>query len=223
MDRGGTLLRRAGLLERLADPEFDRWTTALRRHLRAAGACLALSDGRETVLKSAVTDAGEALDPARLPGPGSPRELLEAVCGAAGAYVETPVLVEGDALGTLSVADRRRRRWTEADRQALAETADAVATAISLRLARAQAARFEELVAAHDHVQELIARGAPLAEILTEITASVERCEPSLIACIVLLDDATSTLHPGAGPSLPPEYRSAIDGVVIGPNLGACG
>ncbi|MGH2855943.1 MAG: putative bifunctional diguanylate cyclase/phosphodiesterase [Solirubrobacteraceae bacterium] len=207
----------------MTEPELDRWTTALRRHLRAAGACLALTDGHETVLKSAVTDGGELLDPTRLPPHETPRELLEAVCGAAGAYAEAPVVIEGEQLGVLSVADRRRRRWTEADRNALAETSDAVATAISLRLARAQAARFEELVAAHDHVQELIASGAPLAEVLTEITASVERCEPSLIGCIVLLDPATSTLHPGAGPLLPPEYLAAIDGVVIGPNIGACG
>jgi diguanylate cyclase (GGDEF)-like protein len=30
-------------------------------------------------------------------------------------------------------------------------------------------------------------------------------------------------LHPGAGPSLPPHYFAAIDGVVIGPNVGTCG
>ncbi|MGH2888160.1 MAG: GAF domain-containing protein [Solirubrobacteraceae bacterium] len=124
----------------MTEPELDRWTTALRRHLRAAGACLALTDGHETVLKSAVTDGGELLDPTRLPPHETPRELLEAVCGAAGAYVEGPVVIEGEQLGVLSVADRRRRRWTEADRNALAETSDAVATAISLRLARAQAA-----------------------------------------------------------------------------------
>jgi diguanylate cyclase (GGDEF)-like protein len=39
----------------------------------------------------------------------------------------------------------------------------------------------------------------------------------------VLLDRESNTLHPGAGPSLPPHYLSAIDGVVIGPNVGACG
>jgi GAF domain-containing protein len=40
---------------------------------------------------------------------------------------------------------------------------------------------------------------------------------------VVLLDSETSTLHPGAGPSLPPEWLAAINGVVIGPNIGTCG
>jgi diguanylate cyclase (GGDEF)-like protein len=40
---------------------------------------------------------------------------------------------------------------------------------------------------------------------------------------VVLLDRESSTLHPGAGPSLPPHWLEAIDGVVIGPNIGSCG
>ena len=43
------------------------------------------------------------------------------------------------------------------------------------------------------------------------------------MACVVLLDRESSTLHPGAGPSLPPHWLEAIDGVVIGPNIGSCG
>jgi diguanylate cyclase (GGDEF)-like protein len=40
---------------------------------------------------------------------------------------------------------------------------------------------------------------------------------------VVLLDRESRTLHPGAGPSLPPHYLASIDGVVIGPNIGTCG
>jgi hypothetical protein len=43
------------------------------------------------------------------------------------------------------------------------------------------------------------------------------------VVSLVPLDRRTSTLHPGAGPSLPPHYFAAIDGVVIGPNVGSCG
>ena len=56
-----------------------------------------------------------------------------------------------------------------------------------------------------------------------ELVEGIEEYEPSVMACVVLLDRETSTLHPGAGPSLPPHWLEAIDGVVIGPNIGSCG
>ncbi|HEX4008709.1 MAG TPA: EAL domain-containing protein [Solirubrobacteraceae bacterium] len=92
-----------------------------------------------------------------------------------------------------------------------------------VRLVDPEIARLRELVAAHNRLHALIAAGAPLPEVLRELVESVERYEPSVIPSVVLLDQATSTLHPGAGPSLPPDYLAAIDGVVIGPNVGACG
>ena len=58
---------------------------------------------------------------------------------------------------------------------------------------------------------------------LTELVDGIEEYEPSVMACVVLLDRESSTLHPGAGPSLPPDWLEAIDGVVIGPNIGSCG
>ncbi len=79
------------------------------------------------------------------------------------------------------------------------------------------------LVACHARLHELIGEGAPLGEVLNELTLGIERCEPSVMPCVVLLDRDSSTLHPGAGPSLPPEWLAAIDGVVIGPNVGSCG
>jgi diguanylate cyclase (GGDEF)-like protein len=92
-----------------------------------------------------------------------------------------------------------------------------------MHLVDPEIARLRELVAAHNRLHALIAAGAPLPEVLRELVDSVERYEPSVIPSVVLLDRATSTLHPGAGPSLPPDYLAAIDGVVIGPNVGACG
>jgi diguanylate cyclase (GGDEF)-like protein len=80
-----------------------------------------------------------------------------------------------------------------------------------------------ELVASHNRLHELIAQAAPLSEVLRELVEGIERYEPSVIPCVVLLDRESSTLHPGAGPSLPPRYLASIDGVVIGPNIGTCG
>ena len=38
-----------------------------------------------------------------------------------------------------------------------------------------------------------------------------------------MLDPVSRTLHSALGPSLPPDYLAAIDGVVIGPQIGTCG
>ena len=99
--------------------------------------------------------------------------------------------------------------------------ADACADA--LRRAEGDALRAHELVACHTRLHELIARDAPLSEVLEELVVGIENYEPSVIPCVVLLNRESNTLHPGAGPSLPPAWLSAIDGVVIGPHIGSCG
>jgi diguanylate cyclase (GGDEF)-like protein len=96
-------------------------------------------------------------------------------------------------------------------------------SADALSRAEHEALRARELVACHTRLHELIAGDAPLIEVLTELVVGIERYEPSIIPCVVLLDPESNTLHPGAGPSLPPEWLAAIDGVVIGPNIGSCG
>jgi diguanylate cyclase (GGDEF)-like protein len=94
---------------------------------------------------------------------------------------------------------------------------------IELRLAREETARVRDLVASHNRLHDLIARDAPLRDVLCELVEGIEEYEPSVMACVVLLDRESSTLHPGAGPSLPPQWLESIDGVVIGPNIGSCG
>jgi diguanylate cyclase (GGDEF)-like protein len=93
----------------------------------------------------------------------------------------------------------------------------------ALRRAELDAVRAHELVACHTRLHELIARDAPLTEVLEELVVGIENYEPSVIPCVVLLNRESNTLHPGAGPSLPPAWLAAIDGVVIGPNIGSCG
>ena len=56
-----------------------------------------------------------------------------------------------------------------------------------------------------------------------ELIEGIERYDPSVIGSVILLDRESRTLHPVAGPSLPPEYLVAIDGVVIGPDVGTSG
>jgi len=142
---------------------------------------------------------------------------------AARAYLAGPVVVDGHVICTMSLADAPKREWTERDLQTLENATAAMAVQVRLRLANHDAARFHELVASHNRVHELIAVGAPLEQVLVELVEGIERHDGSVIPCVVLLDREAGALRPGAAPSLPPRYFAAIDGVVIGPNVGSCG
>ncbi|MGH2915408.1 MAG: putative bifunctional diguanylate cyclase/phosphodiesterase [Solirubrobacteraceae bacterium] len=186
------------------DPEIDRWIEALRRELNARAVECRLLDGDRGTVES-VARASDSV-------------ALEGLHSA-----DAPITVGGQVVGSISALDLPRRAWEERDRTAIERTADVVSLQIAHRLAAIETSRAREQVAAHSAVHDLIARAAPLSEVLTAIVESIERRDPSLIGCVVLLDPSTSTLHPGAGPSLPPDYLAAIDGVVIGPNVGSCG
>ncbi len=69
----------------------------------------------------------------------------------------------------------------------------------------------------------LMAAGNPLAAVLDAIVLTVEAEAPEILCSILLLDPSGKRLTLGAGPSLPDAYNAAIEGVVIGPNVGSCG
>jgi signal transduction histidine kinase len=80
-----------------------------------------------------------------------------------------------------------------------------------------------ELLERQTEVLEMIARAAPLTEVLTGILASLEHLMPGARCSVLLLDRERGTLHHGAAPSLPETYVGAIDGMSIGPAAGSCG
>jgi PAS domain S-box-containing protein len=80
------------------------------------------------------------------------------------------------------------------------------------------------LLARENKILELIARGAALEKVLTEIAYAAERhCDTEVRCAILLLDESGTRLMHGAAPSLPKEYNEAIHGVLIGPKVGSCG
>jgi len=81
----------------------------------------------------------------------------------------------------------------------------------------------EALLACQTKVLELIATGASLATTLTRLIQEVEALHPGLLGSVLLLDKDGVHLRHGAAPSLPEAYNRAIDGLVIGPNVGSCG
>jgi diguanylate cyclase (GGDEF)-like protein len=223
------VLRRSRLLDCPPEPEFDRWTAAVRHDTGAAVAAFLLVDSARIVVKSLSVAEGSAQEVSELP-PSAPvpqyligRAHRPVSTGDMPAYAAAPVSADGQLLGWVSVADDSPREWKPEQLRVLADAAAAVSTEIRLRLADQEAARVRDLVASHNRVHELIAVAAPLHDVLTELVEGIERYDPSVIPCVVLLDRESSTLHPGAGPSLPPQWLAAIDGVVIGPNVGTCG
>jgi len=72
-------------------------------------------------------------------------------------------------------------------------------------------------------VHDLIAAEAPLREVLEALVLGVEGQTDGMCGSILLYDPVSRRLSHGAAPSLPEEYRTEIDGVEIGPDVGSCG
>ena len=71
-------------------------------------------------------------------------------------------------------------------------------------------------------ILEMIAKGETLGDTATRMCLEVEKLAPGVI-CSILIVDPAGFIRPLAGPSLPPAYSSALNGVEIGPHVGSCG
>ena len=78
------------------------------------------------------------------------------------------------------------------------------------------------LQAIHNEILEMIAYGEPLEDVATVLCRRIEEVAPEAI-CSVLAVDREGRLHPVAAPSLPQHYSDALDGIMIGPDVGSCG
>jgi len=96
-------------------------------------------------------------------------------------------------------------------------------TVQELETAQSQLVRSEKMTRARNGVLELLAKGAPLREILDGVLRSVEIEDPSMLCSILLLDDEGKHLVTSAAHNLPDSYNAAIDGMAIGVGCGSCG
>ncbi|ODT43330.1 MAG: diguanylate cyclase [Methylobacterium sp. SCN 67-24] len=78
------------------------------------------------------------------------------------------------------------------------------------------------LLHVENRILRLVANGASLSETTRELCLEVEAHLPGVV-CTVMSVDRSGLLHPLATPSLPEEYAHALDGVMIGPEVGSCG
>jgi signal transduction histidine kinase/PAS domain-containing protein len=83
--------------------------------------------------------------------------------------------------------------------------------------------RAEALRDGESRILEMIARDAPLEEILEKLVRVVEVQFAGLLCSVLLLDEDGQHVRHGAAPSLPKTYTKAIDGLCIGPKAGSCG
>jgi len=83
--------------------------------------------------------------------------------------------------------------------------------------------RAEALRDGESRIFEMIARDAPLEEILENLVRVVEAQFGGLLCSVLLLDEDGQHARHGAAPSLPKPYSDAIDGLCIGPKAGSCG
>ena len=80
----------------------------------------------------------------------------------------------------------------------------------------------EALREGESRILEMIARDAPLEEVLENLVRVVEAQFAGLLCSVLLLDeDGQHVLH-GAAPSLPKSYTEAINGLCVGPKSGSC-
>ncbi|HZS10101.1 MAG TPA: PAS domain S-box protein [Blastocatellia bacterium] len=79
----------------------------------------------------------------------------------------------------------------------------------------------ESLIEGQKRILEMIATGVPFSEVLEALVRFIEG-QSGRGRCSLLLLEGDRLRH-GAAPTLPEEYCRAIDGVVIGPEVGSCG
>lgn len=80
----------------------------------------------------------------------------------------------------------------------------------------------ESLLQLQNTILEMVAKGDSLERTVVRLCIEVEKLIPGVI-CSVLTVDRAGLLHPLAGPSLPEDYSASVDGLPIGPEVGACG
>jgi diguanylate cyclase (GGDEF)-like protein/PAS domain S-box-containing protein len=80
-----------------------------------------------------------------------------------------------------------------------------------------------ELERLRNRIFELLAGGAAISDILTQIVGYVEQSRSGMLCSILRLDENGERLLPGAAPSLPESYNQAIDGLPIADGVGSCG
>jgi GAF domain-containing protein len=85
-----------------------------------------------------------------------------------------------------------------------------------------QAEERDVVLAARDRAEHLLQEGAPLREVLAQLTSAVETVGKGRTVASILVLDREGLLRNGASPNLPADYLDAIDRLKPDANLGTC-
>jgi len=83
--------------------------------------------------------------------------------------------------------------------------------------------QYFDLYSEHKKLLKLVANENSIETILNEIIKSVEARNNHMICSILLLDESGKRLSKGAAPSLPEDYTSKLNNMLIGEKVGSCG
>jgi len=126
-------------------------------------------------------------------------------------------------LGTLCVIDRVPRQLNSVQLSALQALSRQVVNLLELRRNLAERQQAESLLVDQKRILEMIARGAPLIDVLNTLIRAIESKSAGMIGSILLVNAEGTHLKHGTAPNLPKDYFQVADGLEIGPNNGSCG
>jgi signal transduction histidine kinase/GAF domain-containing protein len=129
-------------------------------------------------------------------------------------YLGFPLLFpNGDVFGTICILDSKERLFDESSEKLL----------LMIKKLFEDNLKSINLITEKNTILEMIAKGNSLKETLDELIKDVESQIFNVRCSILLLDQSGKILLKGSAPSLPKDYSDAIDGIRIGPEVGACG
>ncbi len=240
-----TEVRACAILDTAPEPEFDALARFAARIVGADHGAIMIIDGDRVWCKAATTgEAGldvprnESLCTEVLHGPlviqdaAADARFAHHPCIAGTgtrAYVAVPVAsAAGLVVGAVAAWGTRPLRLTAGqldDLWSLAQQARALLELRrrdrELRDALDDRERQTRQLQLSGEVLGRIASGNPLPSTLTALTGAVEELMPGALCSVLLLRGRQ--LFFAAGAKVPPELRAAVDGLVIGPDVGACG
>jgi diguanylate cyclase (GGDEF)-like protein len=115
-------------------------------------------------------------------------------------------------------------RGRDGDVSAAPERPDAEATTAGAAVSDVRPQDAAAVLARQTDALTRIARGDSLPEVLTVLASAVEAGRTGVHCTVLILDDADGgRLYTAAAPTLPAAFCEAIDGIRIGPHVGACG
>lgn len=103
------------------------------------------------------------------------------------------------------------------------DTSGMVTGTVALAVDITEHERIEANLAGQRQILEMLAAGASLEQVLSQLCLHLEAMIAGARCTILLLDEDGYRLRHGAAPSLLPSFAAAVDGIEIGPAVGSCG